>query len=262
MGIDLMAAKGDLRIVGGVQKYTVPANWKFASDNSVGDWYHPPITHASARMSGWNNQNQRPVPDPLAQPMIAILGEYGHTHMGPLVTPETLKQDPWRETDRAKEMLGPVGIRARGFPGVFPNLWVVALFNQVCLRIPKGPAQTELWFFTLIDAGLPERNRNAQIWQANHVFGPAGILEQDDGENWGQSTRGTRGTISKRYPFNESLNLGWGEVIEEEGSPPYVETKINEHAQLWLHSCWTEWMAAESWADLKANHSPSPTGFV
>ena len=29
------------------------------------------------------------------------------------------------------------------------------------------------------------------------MFGPAGLLEQDDGENWSQSTRAARGVASR-----------------------------------------------------------------
>ncbi len=40
----------------------------------------------------------------------------------------------------------------------------------------------------------PCRRAAAQaIYMANHVFGPAGLLEQDDGENWSHSTRGAKG---------------------------------------------------------------------
>ena len=35
---------------------------------------------------------------------------------------------------------------------------------------------------------------------ANHVFGPAGFLEQEDGENWTQSTMQTRGYRQQADP--------------------------------------------------------------
>jgi hypothetical protein len=51
---------------------------------------------------------------------------------------------------------------------------------------------------------------------------------------------------------------GLSQVINEEGAPPHTETSVNEHAQIWLYRAWSEWMAAESWADLRANHSSVP----
>ena len=68
--------------------------------------------------------------------------------------------------------------------------------------------------------------------------------------------------MTKRYPLNYGMNLGRGEMIEEELGPPRILTHVNEHAQLWHYRSWSEWMAAESWQDLKANHTPMPTGLV
>src|SRR5437762_978579 len=50
MGIDTLAERGDMGIVGGIQKYVIACNWKFAVDN-VWDYYHAGLTHASAIMA-------------------------------------------------------------------------------------------------------------------------------------------------------------------------------------------------------------------
>lgn len=134
--------------------------------------------------------------------------------------------------------------------------------GQICLRMPKGPSSTEIWWFSFIDRSSPLEAQAGQRNGAIHTFGPAGWLEQDDGENRGQSTIGTRGVISQRFPLHYAMNLGHGEIIEDETGPPHIDTMMNEHAQLWLYRSWSEWMAADSWADLKANHSPRPSGFV
>ncbi len=62
MCLDQLAERGDIRIVGGIQKYTIPCNWKFAVDN-VWDFYHPAITHASSFMAG-NWRKAAPGADP------------------------------------------------------------------------------------------------------------------------------------------------------------------------------------------------------
>ena len=69
-----------------------------------------------------------------------------------------------------------------------------------------------LWFFTLIDESLPEEAKDRYRFRANHTFGPTGMLEQDDGENWDQSTRGTMGTIIRNHPLNYSMGVGRGEI--------------------------------------------------
>src|SRR5690606_36494276 len=52
MGIDQLVARGDTAVVGGIQKWIIPCNWKFAVDN-VWDYYHAAITHSSSGMAGW-----------------------------------------------------------------------------------------------------------------------------------------------------------------------------------------------------------------
>src|SRR5262249_33457327 len=47
LGLDLIAARGDMVVVPGIQKFVIDCNWKIAVDNLF-DWYHPQVTHASA----------------------------------------------------------------------------------------------------------------------------------------------------------------------------------------------------------------------
>lgn len=51
LGLDLIAAQGDMELIPGIQKFTIPCNWKFAVDNLF-DWYHPHVTHLSALQTG------------------------------------------------------------------------------------------------------------------------------------------------------------------------------------------------------------------
>ena len=70
------------------------------------------------------------------------------------------------------------------------------------------------------------------------------------------------GNVSSRYPLNYAMMLGRGEIINDELSPPWIETNTNEHPQLWHYRAWAEWMASSSWEELKATHSPVPTDRV
>jgi hypothetical protein len=130
--------------------------------------------------------------------------------------------------------------------------------NQVSLRLPKGTGQTEIWWFSFVDKTQPPETQQAQRFAAGHTFGPAGMLEQDDGENWGQSTRGMVGSVSQHFPINYHMNLGHSEIIRDETGPPHAETTCNEHSQLWTHRAWADWMTAESWTDLKLHHTRVP----
>ncbi len=277
MSLDLVAERGNVAISAGIQKYIIPCNWKLAADN-VWDFYHPGITHASSAMSGMNARlrppNAKMPPPPTQTPAanrssrmtsahLILLGEYGHALSGPENNEENaaarLSDETWREKPEAQAVLGPVGMRANSHPHIFPNMWITYPgFAQVSMRMPKGPMKTEIWWFSFHDSHMDDEMQAYARDRAMHVFGPAGMLEQDDGENWGQSTMGMRGVISSKYPINYAMSLGHGEIIDDETGPPRIEGHVNEHAQLWHYRAWSEWMAAENWSHLQEIHSRVP----
>ena len=273
LGIDEIAARDELVFAQGVQKWTIQCNWKFAADNAW-DYYHGAITHASAGQSRWNGRLGRVMKAPTSGPRRfdvshrAVLGEYGHALGGPQVTEAMLTDETdimldntWRTRPDAKAALGTVGQRTGGHPGIFPNLWVMQGHNQVSLRLPKGPKNTEIWWFTFTYKNMGEKVAKDMVHRAIGHNGPAGMFELDDGENWGESTRGMVGAVSQHFPLNYSMNVGNGEVQSAENEPAHIDAGFNEHAQLWYYHSWSQWMAAESWATLKAMHS-SPEGML
>ncbi len=246
MSIDYMAVQ-DLEPIPGVQKYTIGCNWKFAVDN-VWDWYHLGITHASAAMAspGRRRGGISFSRDRFLQPQMAVLGDYGHAIGGPR-DEESAEAGPSGRglPVKARAEIGDVGMKIGGHPHIFPNLWFMR--RAVILRLPKGPTKTEIWRIALVDKNMSAEEKRQSVYQAiRWGQGPAGMNEQEDGENWVQSTTGTMGTVIKNHPLNYALNLGRGEVIEDESGPPHIETNMNEHAQLWYYRAWSEWMAAGS----------------
>ena len=106
-----------------------------------------------------------------------------------------------------------------------------------------------------VDRNASPELRQEHRFRSNHTFGASGLLEQDDGENWDQSTRGAKGVISGRHPLNYQMGLGHGEFIRDELGPPRIDGQVNEHYMLWQHRAWSEFMQAESWEQLKRTHS-------
>ena len=151
IGLDLLAQRGEaMEMVPGVQKYTIPCNWKLSVDN-VWDWYHAQTSHASAFQSGYGRPRARdaavdlskppPPTDQLKWDQLVLLGEYRHAISGPLYGPD--KQGPgiinedWRERPQAKEALGSVGLKSRGH--LAPTFWLIlcpAFFNPELGRLP------------------------------------------------------------------------------------------------------------------------------
>jgi nitrite reductase/ring-hydroxylating ferredoxin subunit len=286
IGMDQIAARGDMMVVDGVLKNVIDCNWKITTDNNI-DWYHGQVTHASTlrgnRVGGPPSAGGLPaeVREALSKPPVSdlhqrvVLGEYGHTIGGPRLTPEIRKNlsiiprsmkmpfndHEWRERPEAKEMLGEFGADILGHPTIFPNMLVATNGLQIGLRLPKGVNKSEIWWFTFVERhedGRPEQ----VIAMATHMFGPAGLLEQDDGENWSQSTRGTQGVVASRYPLHYGMGLGHGEIQHTDKGVAYIDSPYNEHGQLWLWRAWADWMNARDWAALKRDKCPVPSGVM
>jgi phenylpropionate dioxygenase-like ring-hydroxylating dioxygenase large terminal subunit len=273
LGLDMHASQGELEVVEGIQKNRLKCNWKLAVDNLY-DWYHVKVSHGTALRLGYLSEDSMA---PHSQ--MVILGNYGHGIGGPGITQAELDEfearangadgpEQWYDLQALRRLdesvqaeLGPVGRRSFGHPNIFPNLWVT-LTRQLCLRIPRGPFETELWWFTLLPTSLSENARRMALYMANHTFGPAGLLEQDDGENWSHSTRGARGTVTSRRPLNFAMGQGLDEVESDPSGQSRIETVVNEHGQRWTYRSWQAWLHAESWPELMADHPPPPTGRV
>ncbi|ORW32732.1 hypothetical protein AWB91_09580 [Mycobacterium paraense] len=271
LGIDLIAAR-NVEIVPGVQKFIIDCNWKFAADN-VFDFYHAQVTHMSAMniITGAQSQsldvggatdslgNDLDIPTAGASGLdeIAVIGEYGHAISGPTVeavsTP--LVDQTWRQRPDVEETLGPVGIKIGGHPNIFPNAWISTNSPQLSLRIPLSPSQTEVWWFTFADKDASPEQRTMNLWLTNHGFGPAGLFEQEDGENWAQATQQVKGIRSARIPQLLTMNLGRGKVIREHDLAR-IEATSNEHAQLWMYRSWVQWMKGLDWNALREATAP------
>ena len=275
LGIDEVYARGDTQQVMGIQKWIIPCNWKFAVDNCW-DFYHALITHSSALMSGWRSgyvvkpgeEEKQPGLGSAKTNSISVLGRYGHAiggwgfdREGAENFNQGLVDQTWRDKPETHEMLGEVGLRAgSAHPNIFPNLWIFTGMSKASLRLPKGPTETEIWWFIFKN---PDQTAERQDYLTKRVTihdGPAGMFEQDDGENWGESTTGTRGVVSRRYPLHYGMNVGHGEIVEDETGPAHIDGSDNEHPQLWYYENWSKWMASQSWPELNAMQS-EPEGY-
>src|SRR5205823_828565 len=118
MSLNMLALHGDNRIAKGIHKYTIPCNWKFATDN-VWDFYHGITTHASAYISTMPQTAQiRNNKARYEARNLAFLGDYGHVMSGPAVTPAAAAEsdrdavigrgiaNEWRDKPETQKELG------------------------------------------------------------------------------------------------------------------------------------------------------------
>jgi hypothetical protein len=248
-------------------------NWKFGAENSGGDGYHGTTTHRSANDV---NHTSRAFPLGAARQVAAgdrgsndergftMFSDYGHQvnvsvrdlHSIPEVHLELdtpLNRYFMEHLPDAVERLG--AYRALNIPRYNMNVFPTCAFHlssqMMHVLHPRGPQETEVWLFPFVDRNAPEEVKRQVIWEAPHHFGPSGIFEEDDGENWQQSTAATSGVIQRRYPLNYQMGMGNENWIRHDPDvPDHIAGWTNEIAQRAFLRRWHELMLTPSrWED-------------
>jgi hypothetical protein len=73
---------------------------------------------------------------------------------------------------------------------------------------PRGPERTEIWSLCLVDRDAPQQVKDIMRRRYVQSFGPSGLLEQDDGENWSQVSASSRTPLARTLEFNYQMGLG------------------------------------------------------
>ena len=271
--IDMVLDRGDFAAVPGVARWRMKCNWKFAADNAIGDNSHAQVAHRSAFIAMERKLGGHRATVGVQEQGFTILTDYGHgancktnyfsdrdasgnerkayTRIDPVY-------EKWRENDAIIERLGPLRAQIVRYNGnVFPNLFIID--QLLMMRNPLGPGETEIRAVALYDRSAPPEVQVLQKRRAFRKFGPSGLLEQEDGENWDQATAGSRIRELQDAALNYEMGLGRGRIIRDDQTPPRIETMINEHAQLWFYQAWAQALEAETWSSLRDSHA-QPAG--
>jgi phenylpropionate dioxygenase-like ring-hydroxylating dioxygenase large terminal subunit len=267
--LDMVLDRGDFAAVPGVVRWRLKCNWKFAADNAIGDNSHAQISHRSAFVAMERKLGAPRMGLGVEEPGFTILADYGHgancktSYFAQGDDYDTAggkhqRIDPvfeqWRENAAILEKMGPLRSTIVRYNGnVFPNLFMID--RLLMLRNPIGPGETEIRAIGLYDRNASPEAQVMQQRLAFRKFGPAGLLEQEDGENWDQATAGTRIKQIEDAALNYEMGLGRGTIVNDGQTPPRIESMINEHAQLWFYRSWADAMQAGSWDDLRAHHT-------
>ena len=268
-GLDLLFDQGEFVAVPNITRWSMDVNWKFASDNAIGDMYHGGWSHRSAILAGHisgNGTRSGTLKSPNREGGFTMVTGYGHGFNANYLDVSAAQLDTplaaWRKDPAVRARLGELRSRVnRANMLVFPNLFVNSGSRELMLRNPLGPDRLEIWKTILVDKNMQLETQRRQVRASNRHFGPAGMFEQDDGENWDQSTAGARGQVSQRYDLNYSMGIGHGAVVDDGQSPARIDSLYNENAQLWMYHVWSEFMDAESWPQLRADHD-EPQGIL
>jgi len=206
---------GGTEVLGGVHKWIMPMNWKFAADNFCGDGYHIPTTHLSPFTVGIGGTLQG-VRELVGSPRFSVSTEQGHG-INIISAPDNgrISGHPGIPAYLEKAMpekekhLGSVrAALSTGGANLFPNCGFLVTNQTIRVWHPRGPEKTEIWAWCIVDKAAPPEAKEAMRLNTLRTFSPSGTFEQDDSENWTQCTASSRGTVTRRYPLNYSMGLG------------------------------------------------------
>ena len=88
--------------------------------------------------------------------------------------------------------------------------------------------------------------------QCMQSFGPSGMLEQDDMDNWRNASSAGRSVQGRKY--RQDISMGVGHDVEDPRLPGISSpNNMAELPQRSMYLRWQEMMNAESWTDISVD---------
>lgn len=253
--------EGGSEVIGGVQKWRVKCNWKFAPENFIGDLYHD-ISHRSVDIVGIGPGGGKGRRDASVSRSAICFPELGHGLLGRLPYYEEGAYTPlygrypeveayYREVHEKRERTLGSAMRVQTSVGtIFPNMSfhgrqprTLAIFH------PISSTEMEMWRMYLVDKDAPEAVKES----ARHYFlrysGPGGMTESDDMENWTGATEASLGTMSRELYFNYQMGLGHVQPVPEIPGCAVNGEYTEENARIYYRR-WAQFMNGLSWDEL------------
>lgn len=254
---------GGSEVLGGVQKWRIPCNWKFPPENFIGDHYHD-ISHRSVNLVGIGPSEGRGRRDSTLPNIIMGFPHLGHGVIGhpphyeePDYTPQFTRypelQDYFREVHEARKRNLGTGMRVQtGAATIFPSMSfhgrqprTLAVFH------PISATEVEMWRFYLVDKDAPEAAKAAMRAYYLRYSGPGGMTESDDAENWGYATEASKGVIARRYDYNYQMGLGHATPVADLKDAVAGGDTTEENARIY-YTRWKHFMQGRTWSELMA----------
>jgi 3-phenylpropionate/trans-cinnamate dioxygenase subunit alpha len=236
---------GGTKVLPSVHRWIVDANWKFGTENLVGDNSHVVGAHASmlqlfnnpARQVGRSNVGA-------ALDLEAALPN-GHSWLSvsqttqqnsPAVIAHNEKTRAEAATRLTKTQLEHVGIFFAA--AVFPNFCLLyAGCGTMRVMQPLAYNKTQIWSWTFTEADTPDDVVADQRRRVTSSFSTSGMFEQDDGIIWSACQRALEaGTMRRRFPL--PYLQGGGEIRREDERPGVVRDAPTEESLLNFYRRW------------------------
>ncbi len=248
-----------VELLGSVQKWKVPCNWKFIAENFSGDWLHG-VSHRSVDMVKLGPSGEVGRRDDFGQLLVTAYPE-GHgilysvypnqeTRTEYAMSPVTSEyfQECWsRRLENKGDLAGTCPLVGT----IFPNMSFHAQQPRTLLiSHPVSANETEMWRSYFVDANAPDEVKQFLREYYMRYSGPGGMTEQDDMENWGYAHAASSGMVSRRRPYHYKSGLGAG---GRHGVIPGVTTEhpiTSEQNPRFFYKRWAQYMDMSSWDEL------------
>jgi phenylpropionate dioxygenase-like ring-hydroxylating dioxygenase large terminal subunit len=251
--LDLYVRRAEMEVIGPPHRWEMDADWKIPAENFIGDSYHTMQTHGSIPKLGLVSSIKfakdgyhiyagnghgigigLPAPDPIFPPELIDLYR------------ENLGHDQWEVLRQVRN------VNATVFPNLSFLISSMTLDGQVVSHttmrvwVPRGPGKIVIYSWCLVERDAPA------WWKAlsskAHIisFGPSGMFEQDDSENWTDITRNAAsywraGGGEMSFPYLQGLSK---QQIEFVGPGEVYESKFSDANARHFYRWWLDLVAA------------------
>lgn len=271
--------EGGTEVIGGVSKWVISCNWKFAAEQFASDMYHAPISHLSATLAPMEHGasiSAAAWPEEGFQ-FRALAGGHGTGFFDGETTGHSNTTSTGRGDDpeprKPRSLFGHIGPDAaqyhlvdsreasrkrlgdtrtnRMFGGhmtIFPNLSFLPGFQTLRMWHPRGPGEIEVWAMVVVDKAAPAKAK--EDWRVGvlRTFSAGGVFEQDDGENWVMIQDVLRGFKARQTRFNATM--GKGNAGPHPDFPGQIGYVYGEEAARGMYSHWAKMLVTDDWAGL------------
>jgi benzene/toluene dioxygenase alpha subunit/biphenyl 2,3-dioxygenase alpha subunit len=250
-------SEGGTEAIGGIVKWVIPCNWKFAAEQFCSDMYHGMFSHSSPQMAAAATSDT-PADDPAAIPSRQFRSSRGGHGTGFFVTPT---QWPYRIAQAGQRVEGfdPEASLARTVAHIgesrahmayqhitlFPNFSVYAGVDTARIWHPRGPDEIEVWAFGLVDKAASAEEREQARLSTLRTFSPAGTWEQDDGENWVEIQRVLKGREARKTVLNAQMGAAQRAGLDPD-FPGSIKLAYAEEAARGFYAHWQRLMMDET----------------
>lgn len=240
-------------VVGGVHKWVLDGNWKLAAEQFATDWYHVNMSHASALMV-LSPEGKAPKDEIIHRTGRQYVDPNGHgagfpVHPRNRFDAGTVHE--WTDYSALRDRLGDARVEGpltNGHATVFPNFSYLPVNGSIRVWHPKGPDKMEVWSWTIVDKSMPDDVREAQRLYNLRTFGPSGIFEQDDGENWSEVQSISRGFVTNGVALN--YQMGMGSERHDGRYPGRTSELYSDAAGRAFYARWQELMNTPAWHEV------------